>query len=165
MHLCPRCYVGLDPIPKNFTVDSEYLRCSNCRCIFNVREFEKHEVEKVKNIIVNLQFEATHNWPECPYEEVKYLQYEHRHVFHICCKKRVEHNDRDVEIIMLKKDIECYLIHKYCEVSRVFGVHSIGKLGRTSCEDLAEELMTEFELNYCSVLEDGENGAEICLRS
>lgn len=102
------------------------------------------------NIIVNLQYESTHNWPECPFEEVAFLRDLHRHVFHICGKKKVEHNDRDIEIIMLKRNIIRWL-----------GINYPKSLGRKSCEDLAEEISRQFQLDYCSVLEDGENGAEI----
>lgn len=100
------------------------------------------------NVIVNLQFEGVHCWPDCPFDEVKYLRDPHRHVFHICCKKAVSHDDRDIEIIMLKHRIQEYL-------------ESMGKdMGPTSCEMLARTLATRFGLCYCSVLEDGENGAE-----
>lgn len=102
------------------------------------------------NVIVNLQFESTHKWEACPFEEVAYLRNLHRHVFHICCKKQVAHNDRDIEIIMLKHSILKHLESKYPE-----------SLGPMSCEMLAEELMSHFDLCYCSVLEDGENGAEV----
>lgn len=102
------------------------------------------------NVIVNLQFESTHKWEACPFKEVAYLKDLHRHVFYICCKKRVTHSDRDIEIIMMKHSILKYLKSKYPE-----------SLGLMSCEMLAEELALQFDLNYCSVLEDGENGAEV----
>jgi hypothetical protein len=104
----------------------------------------------VKRIIVNLTWEGIHSWPDCPFEDVKFLKYPHRHIFHICAKKSVSHNDRDIEIIRLKRSIHSYLQER------------IGNnLGRTSCEDLAERILKKFNLDYCSVLEDGENGAEI----
>lgn len=101
-------------------------------------------------IIVNLQYAAIHNWPNCNIEKVNYLKHPHRHVFHITCKKEVKHDDRDIEIIMLKEQIERHLRLVYN-----------GDLGGLSCEMLAKVLMTEFALDYCSVLEDGENGAEV----
>jgi hypothetical protein len=102
------------------------------------------------NIIVTLQIEGTHNWPECPFEEVSFLRHPHRHTFFITCKKKVFHSDRDIEIIMLKRSI---LKHLYDNFK--------GKFGSLSCEMIAEHLLNEFELNYCSVLEDNENGAEV----
>lgn len=102
------------------------------------------------SIIVNLQFEGIHCWPSCPIEEVKYLRDPHRHMFHICLKKKVEHVDRDIEIIQFKHRVLEYLSEEYPNRD----------LGSTSCEMLAAKLVAKFGLSYCSVLEDGENGAE-----
>lgn len=101
-------------------------------------------------IIVKLQHEAIHHWPECPIEDVKFLRDKHRHVFHICAKKLVTHNDRDIEIIMLKREMQRFLQEIYQK-----------DFGRMSCEDIAHILIKQFDLSYCSVLEDNENGAEI----
>lgn len=99
-------------------------------------------------VVVSLQHEATHSWPECPFEDVAFLRNEHRHIFHIKVVRQVKHTDRDIEIIRLKRQIKKYLYVKK------------GKsLGRSSCEDLAIELLREFGLVSCEVLEDGENGA------
>lgn len=102
------------------------------------------------NIIVNLQFEGIHRWGTCPIEEVKYLRDPHRHMFHICCKKAVSHDDRDIEIIQFKHRLQEFLSGEYPR----------GEMGETSCEMLAKKLLQRFGLSYCSVLEDGENGAE-----
>ncbi len=104
------------------------------------------------NIIVKLQKEGIHFWADCPFEEVDYLQYAHRHIFHIVCKKEVTHDDRDIEIIMFKHEIDDYLTSKY-------GV--VAEFGGKSCEMIAYELLDRFDLSYCSVLEDNENGAEV----
>jgi len=102
------------------------------------------------NIIINLQYEAIHNWPDCDIKEVEFLKYPHRHIFHICCKKEVKHNDRDIEIIMLKRKILDYLAYEYD-----------GNFKHKSCEMIATDLLTVFDLDYCSVLEDNENGGEV----
>lgn len=104
-----------------------------------------------KMVYCTVQFEATHNWPECPFDEVDYLRVEHRHVFWIRAYKEVLHNDRDVEFIILKHRIEEYLAKQYPD----------NKLGSTSCEMLAEELIKEFDLLCCDVSEDNENGAVV----
>lgn len=96
-----------------------------------------------------LQFEATHNWPGCPYDEVDYLKVPHRHIFHVKAYHIVEHNDRDVEFIMMKHRIQEYLSKKYRG----------GKFGAKSCEMLATELCEVFNLTRCEVSEDLENGA------
>lgn len=96
-------------------------------------------------------FEGIHCWPECPFEEVKYLRDPHRHLFYIKAYKTVHHDDRDVEFIMLKHQIENYMHATYPG----------GQLGRKSCEMLAEELIRKFDLVACDVSEDNENGAYI----
>ena len=108
---------------------------------------------KLMNVVVNLMFEGVHNWPDCPFPEVDFLKHPHRHIFHITCKKEVTHTDRDIEIILLKRRIETFLILN----------NPNGYMGSSSCEMVADKLMSGFDLNYCQVLEDGENGAEIWL--
>lgn len=104
-------------------------------------------------VIVKLQVEGTHRWKDCNIEEVSFLRDFHRHIFYITCKKQVTDDDRQVEIICMKREIQKYLFTTYGNSPCQFG-------GR-SCEMLARELAKKFELTYCSVLEDGENGAEI----
>jgi len=106
------------------------------------------------NIVVNLKVEGLHNWPKVDIPEVMFLKYKHRHIFHIKAKMRVSHEDRDQEIIMLKRSIEEFLKSNYgqpCEFKNM------------SCESIAVLLVKVFGLNYCEVLEDGENGAEVIL--
>lgn len=103
------------------------------------------------NIIVKFQFEGIHQWSACPHKRVEFLKYPHRHIFHVVAKKEVSHDDRDIEIIMLKRDM-----------GRTFSAHKVpAELGETSCEQLAVTFIEAFNLNYCSVLEDNENGAEV----
>jgi hypothetical protein len=112
------------------------------------------------NIIVNLQVEGLHRWKDAQEKapEVGFLSYPHRHNFHICCKKAVAHNDRDIEIIMFKREIVDYL-------SKTYNSNNLNCLDfrSQSCEMISKELVEKFELTYCSVLEDGENGAETFL--
>lgn len=96
-------------------------------------------------------FEAIHNWPGCPFDEVAYLRNPHRHIFHIKAYHAVNHDDRDVEFIMMKHRIEEYLIATYPD----------RKFGAKSCEMLGRELIEKFNLTRCEVSEDGENGAII----
>jgi regulatory protein YycI of two-component signal transduction system YycFG len=103
-----------------------------------------------KHIVINLQYEALHRWKTCNIEEVKYLKDYHRHIFYIEVHKAVSHNDRDIEIILYKKRILNFLNEKFD-----------GFFGDMSCEDIAETLFYHFDLSYCKVLEDNENGALI----
>lgn len=105
------------------------------------------------NVVVKLQVEGLHRWQGCNIKEVIYLINEHRHIFHIVCKKEVSHDDRDIEIITLKHQILKYLHNAYG--------NEVCTFGSRSCEMIARELLEKFSLNYCSVLEDNENGAEV----
>lgn len=110
------------------------------------------------SIIMTLQVEGIHSWPDCHIEEVSFLKHPHRHIFHIVCKKEVNHLDRDIEIIQTKRNIQYYLLSN-------FGIGHAASEGcdfkNLSCEMIATKLFKKFNLNYCSVLEDNENGAEI----
>lgn len=107
------------------------------------------------NIIVRLQIAAVHNWPEADTMcSMPYLVHEHRHLFYIECEKSVEHDDRDIEIIEFKTEIMKYLEDTYLE--KYPGVLD---LGSSSCEQLSIELLGNFHLERCSVLEDNENGS------
>ena len=110
------------------------------------------------NVVVKLQVEGLHNWPDAKnvFPEVAFLSDLHRHMFHITCKKRVNHDDRDVEFIMFKRDIIEYLNFKYYDEDKRCLL-----FGSKSCEMISRELYEEFELEYCSVFEDNENGAEV----
>ena len=109
---------------------------------------------RVTEVYCTLQIEGTHSWPGCPFEEVAYLRNRHRHVFHIKAYTKVNHDDRDVEFIMLKHRIEEYFYDNY--YSKVDKLHVFGAM---SCEMIACELMNEFGLSRCEVSEDNENGA------
>ena len=114
-------------------------------------------------VYCTVQIEATHNWPDCPFDEVDYLRVPHRHVFHIKAYAPVTHSDRDIEFIMLKHKIRDYLVNKYGNFSdeggmkTVYYTHCV--FGAMSCEMLAEELILKFNLTRCDVSEDNENGA------
>lgn len=101
----------------------------------------------------SLQFEGTHYWPECPFNDVSFLRVPHRHMFHIKAWRLVSHDDRDVEFIMLKREIVQYLDSMFPD----------GDMGSRSCEMLARELCQEFSLDRCDVSEDGENGATVIM--
>lgn len=106
-------------------------------------------------IIVKLQYEALHNWPgvvEAIPEKthVHFLQYPHRHIFHITCEKTVTHADRDIEIIDFKQQIYKWLDQHYQ-----------GNLGAMSCEMLAQQIGGLFKCDMVEVLEDNENGGRV----
>lgn len=100
-----------------------------------------------KNIVIKLQVEGIHNWPTCNIPEVSFLCHPHRHIFHIKITKKVNHNERDIEIIMLKRQVLNYL-----------GQQPVS-FDNKSCESIAEELLIQFDATSVEVLEDNENGA------
>jgi len=109
-----------------------------------------------------LEIEGTHNWPDCPFDEVYYLRDPHRHVFYIKAHKQVMHDDRDVEFIMLKHHIQQYLIERYWagwNEREGFTGTALCEFGAMSCEMIARELIEAFDLSRCEVSEDNENGA------
>ena len=116
---------------------------------------------EITNVIVRLRVEGIHCWPAAreffKEEQVGFLSDPHRHMFHITAKKRVMHDDRDIEIIMFKREILRYLENRY----RTSGRMSALDFGSLSCEMLAREISNEFDCVYVEVSEDGENGAEI----
>lgn len=106
------------------------------------------------SIIVKLQVEGIHFWKDAAevIPEMDYLAHPHRHIFHIKCEKRVRHDDRDVEIIMFKREIIEFITTSY---------GSPAKFGGMSCEMIAAQLQHKFGLMSCEVLEDNENGARV----
>lgn len=101
-------------------------------------------------VIVTFQFEGIHCWPGCNVSGVEFLENPHRHIFHVRAEKVVAHNDRDVEIIDLKRRMAHFM-----GPQDTFAVD----LGSRSCEDIALELLQAFECESVEVTEDGENGA------
>lgn len=101
-----------------------------------------------------LQFEAIHCWPEAP-EQVSYLRVPHRHLFKLEFRCRVNHNDRDIEFIMMKHQIQGFCDQMY----------AYKYIGRTSCEQIAEAILNQYpEVGGVTVSEDGENGASVWRR-
>ena len=106
------------------------------------------------NIIIRFQLEGFHNFPKAKeiFPEVDFLSDRHRHIFYFECEKKVNHDDRDVEFILFKREVQQFLLEKYgnpCE------------FGSMSCEMIARELLEKYELESCIVWEDFENGARL----
>lgn len=112
----------------------------------------------MKKIVIKLQVEGIHCWPECPISEVSYLKNPHRHMFYIRIEKEVEHNDRDVEIIDFKHIVTMYLDEVYYS-----NEYDCLDFKTMSCEDIAEHLLNRFKAHSVEVLEDNENGAIITI--
>ncbi len=108
-----------------------------------------------RQIIIQTRFGALHCWPDAP-EEVFFLRQLHRHEFHVRLEIQVNHEDRELEFIMVKRALEREIQN--------WGY----QLGSTSCEQMAERLIKWVQSTYgktrfvsCQVMEDGENGAQV----
>ena len=101
-------------------------------------------------IYCSTQFEGFHSWDGAP-DEVAFLRDRHRHTFHVTLWMEVDHDDRDVEFILLKRELEAYIADELQDENY-------------SCEQYARAIRDEFEARYdnrcrVEVSEDGENGA------
>lgn len=116
-------------------------------------------------IIIKFQLEGFHNFPRAKelFPAVSFLSDRHRHIFFFECEKEVFHDDRDVEFIMFKREVQSYLIEKYGTLNNDDVPSFLYPLefGSMSCEMIARELLDKFDLITCSVFEDNENGSKI----
>lgn len=123
----------------------------------------------MRSIWVTFSKEGIHKYPaalEDPnlatgdWDDVSFLGYPHRHIFHFKVWLEVFHNDRDVEFIQFKRWME----RLYAEVD---SSSSVLQLDYKSCEMIADDLASEIQAMYpnrwlkISVAEDNENGCEI----
>lgn len=112
-----------------------------------------------KSIFVTFQKEGIHKYPaaltDSSLTEVSFLGYPHRHMFHFKVEISVTHNDRDVEFILFKRELES----QYDS--------GVLQLDYKSCEMMAEDVINylQEQPKYAGraitveVSEDGENGA------
>ena len=109
-------------------------------------------------IIVRGQYEFNHRYAQAP-QEVAYLRNLHRHMFNYEVELEVYHDDRELEFIMVKHDIEAYLANRQENWDE-----------RTSCEQMAKCIGQYLQMKHgferylsVSVFEDNENGAKIIM--
>lgn len=105
-------------------------------------------------IYITTDFIALHAWPECPYEQVSFLKYPHRHKFFVKVIFQVDHDHRQIEFFMAKKELDEYIDRKYKNKD----------LGPMSCEMIAKDILRVMNAIFKSVVsvsvsEDEENGA------
>jgi len=109
-------------------------------------------------VIVKLSVDGMHNFPAAAelFPEVSFLADRHRHMFHFKAAMKVNHDDRDVEFIMFKRDMHNYLIDQYSDSH----MRTL-EFGSKSCEMLAREILERFNCEWVEVWEDDENGARV----
>ena len=117
----------------------------------------------MRSIWVTFQREGIHKYPGADtdpklatgdWDDVSFLGYPHRHIFHFKVWIEVFHNDRDIEFIQFKRWME-----------RMYDM--LLTLDYKSCEMIADDLAERIQRKYpgrwlkISVAEDNENGCEI----
>lgn len=107
-------------------------------------------------IVVRFSFEGIHSWPGAPQDLPEaYLAQPHRHMFYVHAVKNVLHEERQIEIIALRREMLEFCIDVFGGGESAGGPHFM------SCETMARRLFEKFNLAVCRVLEDDENGALI----
>jgi hypothetical protein len=111
-------------------------------------------------IYVTFQKEGIHCYPAAKdIKGVEFLAHPHRHMFHFKVKIEVFHDDRDIEFILFKRELESL----YND--------DVLQLDYKSCEMLADDLYNYLVKYYpnrdimIDISEDGENGAEVYYES
>jgi len=110
-------------------------------------------------IWVTFQKEGIHKYPQAAtdpnLEDVSFLGYPHRHIFHFTVAIQVFHNDRDIEFIQFKRWLE-----------KLYA-GGILELNFKSCEMMSDDLYECIARRYperdieITVSEDNENGSTI----
>lgn len=103
-----------------------------------------------KIVFCNTRFIGFHRWPDAP-DSVGYLRSLHRHEFHVKVSVIITHDNRHVEFITLKQDVDNFLeVTDFPEASSC----------EMMCDRIAEHLDSlGYNVNEVEVSEDGENGA------
>ena len=110
-----------------------------------------------KRIWVTFQKEGIHKYPAAMTDErltdVRFLAWPHRHIFHFRVEVEVFHDDRDIEFILFKRELESLYDEKTLE------------LDYKSCEMISDDLYDYISNKYpdrdvvIEVSEDNENGS------
>ena len=120
----------------------------------------------IKNRLIKVKFqkEGVHKFPGADtdpkyatggWDDVSFLGYPHRHIFHFYITVGVTHNDRDIEFIQFKRWLESLYANGTLELDY--------KSCEMICDDLAQHINHKYPGRKISltVSEDGENGCHI----
>lgn len=108
---------------------------------------------KYSTIVVRTEFEGVHAYLAAP-EEVAYLRNVHRHKFYVEAEISVDHDDRELEFLMVKHYVDGMLKRTSFPVT-------------VSCEQIAGRIGDSLIKKYgnrrmiVSVFEDNENGGRV----
>ncbi len=101
-----------------------------------------------KNIWVTFQKEGIHKYPDAP-DEVDFLRYPHRHMFHFKVQIEVYNDDRDLEFFIFKRWLESL----YAD--------DILQLDYKSCEMMADYLAKQIKDSQAKVVICNEKTAKM----
>tara|TARA_B100000161_G_scaffold265391_1_gene241349 strand:+ start:132 stop:629 length:498 start_codon:yes stop_codon:yes gene_type:complete len=134
------------------------------------KEMKEEMVNKQERMIwVTFRKEGIHKYPAAlddpklktnDWDDVSFLGYPHRHIFHFRVSIEVFHDDRDIEFIQFKRWLE--RLYQSSE-----GGNEVLVLDYKSCEMIADDLYEQITNKYphrkiqIEVSEDGENGCNI----
>lgn len=119
-------------------------------------------IKKKQRIFVTFQREGIHRYPAAAtdprlatggWDDVSFLGYPHRHMFHFRVTIDVVHADRDIEFIQFKRELE-----------RLY-TGGVLQLDYKSCEMMSDDLYSYISKQYpgrdidIEIAEDGENGS------
>lgn len=110
---------------------------------------------------IRFEVEGFHNYPDASKnhgELVKFLEQSHRHIFKFNCKKRVNHDNRDEEFILLRRRVKQYINRKFPVFEMQCECYDFGSM---SCEMIAKNILKQFDFDSVEVSEDGENYAVV----
>lgn len=123
-------------------------------------DIKKQKQNATRWIWVTFQKEGIHKYPQAltdpDLEDVKFLGYPHRHIFHFRVDIEVHHDDRELEFILFKRELE-----------NLYSEEGAMTLNYQSCEMIARELAKYIHTKYpnraliISVAEDNENGCRL----
>ena len=127
-----------------------------------MREEDAKMKKSSTNIWVTFRKEGLHKYPAAlddpklatgDEQDVSFLGYIHRHIFHFKVELEVFHDDRDVEFIQFKRWLESL----YADGTLQLDFKSCEMI----CDDLAETINTKYPNRKMTITisEDGENGA------
>lgn len=107
-----------------------------------------------KQVIIKLNVEGFHNYPDPPLE-VDFLGWRHRHTFEITIGFSVSHMNREIEIFIQRDKIKKHIVAEYGE--------SV-EFANRSCEMIACELLEQYMTEgavWCEVWEEETGGARV----
>ena len=127
-----------------------------------MREEDAKMKKSSTNIWVTFRKEGLHKYPAAlddpklatgDEQDVSFLGYIHRHIFHFKVELEVFHDDRDVEFIQFKRWLESL----YADGTLQLDFKSCEMI----CDDLADSISNKYPNRKMTITvsEDGENGA------